>query len=218
MPTNNSSNNSYTNNADGFSLAGGTTPRTLSLTAGNVTLSAGGSNTYTMPSATDTLVGRASTDTLTNKTLTSPVVNQFGTASGLGAAWSSYTPTWTNLTVGSATQVARYLQIGKLVTVRFSIVLSGSTVGTDVSLSLPVTSATVPGTGNITQIGQWAGFDTSASGINYGMVGWSSTTAAILRILKTDTTYASAGIISSTVPFTWANGDEIAGEFMYEAA
>jgi len=71
MATNNSANNSYTNNADGFSLAGGTTPRTLTLTAGNVTLSSGGSNTYTMPSATDTLVGRASTDTLTNKTITS---------------------------------------------------------------------------------------------------------------------------------------------------
>ena len=58
-----------TPNADGYSIAGGTTSRTLTLTAGNVTLSAGGSNTYTMPSATDTLVGRASTDTLTNKSI-----------------------------------------------------------------------------------------------------------------------------------------------------
>jgi len=71
MATNNSANNSYTNNADGFSLAGGTTPRTLTLTAGNVTLSSGGSNTYTMPAATGTLVSRDSTDTLTNKDLTS---------------------------------------------------------------------------------------------------------------------------------------------------
>lgn len=69
MSTNNSINSTYANNADGFSLTGGTTPRTLLLTAGNVSLSAGGSNTYTMPAATDTLVGRASTDTLTNKSI-----------------------------------------------------------------------------------------------------------------------------------------------------
>lgn len=69
MATNNSSNNQYTNNADGFTLGGGTTTRNLTVTGGNVTLTGAGSNTYTMPASTDTLVGRASTDTLTNKTI-----------------------------------------------------------------------------------------------------------------------------------------------------
>lgn len=71
MATNNSQNSQFANNADGYTLGGGTTSRNLTVTGGNVTLTGAGSNTYTMPSATDTLVGRASTDVLTNKDLTS---------------------------------------------------------------------------------------------------------------------------------------------------
>ena len=71
----NSNNQDYSNETDGFILGGGTTKRDLTVTGADITLTGSGTNTYTMPSSTDTLVGRASTDTLTNKTLTSPVVN-----------------------------------------------------------------------------------------------------------------------------------------------
>lgn len=67
MATNNSSNQKYSNNADGFDIAGGTTPRKLTITGGDISATGTGSNVYTFPTSTDTLVGRASTDTLTNK-------------------------------------------------------------------------------------------------------------------------------------------------------
>lgn len=69
MAKNSAVNLDITPNADGYSIAGGTTPRTLTITAGNLTLSSGGANTYTFPAATGTLVSRDSTDTLTNKTI-----------------------------------------------------------------------------------------------------------------------------------------------------
>lgn len=75
MATNNSSNQDYSNESDGFILGGGSTKRDLTVTGANITLTGSGTNTYTFPAATDTLVGRDSTDTLTNKTLTSPVLN-----------------------------------------------------------------------------------------------------------------------------------------------
>jgi hypothetical protein len=56
MATNNSSNNQFTNDSDGFDISGGTTKRKLTVTAGDVTLSGGGSNTYTLPAASGTLI------------------------------------------------------------------------------------------------------------------------------------------------------------------
>lgn len=70
MAKNNSSNQDYTNNSDGWDLSGGTTKRKLTVTGGDISLTGSGSNTYTFPASTDTLVGRTSSDTLTNKILT----------------------------------------------------------------------------------------------------------------------------------------------------
>lgn len=70
-------------NADGFSVAGGTTPRTISVTGGNVSMSASGSNVYTYPSSTATLASLAGTETFTNKRITKRT----------GTATSSATPT-----------------------------------------------------------------------------------------------------------------------------
>ena len=50
MATQNSSNQDYTNNADGFSLSGGNTKRKITVTGGDITLTGGGANTYNFPS------------------------------------------------------------------------------------------------------------------------------------------------------------------------
>ena len=73
--TQNSNNQDFTNNADGFALGGGTTERILTVTGGNATITGAGSAVVTLPTSTSTLATLALTETLTNKTLTSPVIN-----------------------------------------------------------------------------------------------------------------------------------------------
>jgi hypothetical protein len=121
-----------------------TTTATQSVTGKTITL---GGNTVTGTLAqlntaiTDAdIASLATAQTLTNKTLTAPVVDQFGAASGLGAAWTTYAPTWTAASSVSLTVAAgRYMQIGKMVTVQFVMIASGSSAaGTAWQMSLPV--------------------------------------------------------------------------------
>lgn len=218
MSTNNSINSGFDNNSDGFDIYGGTTPRKLTVTAGDLTLSSGGANTYTFPASTDTLVGRASTDTLTNKTITSPVINQFGTASGLGAAWDTWTPSWTNLTVGNATVVAKYKQVGKVVIGRVAITLgSTSSVSGQIQFTLPVTSTALDIGGDLEPFGVCQ-FYNNAANVVQGYMLWHSTTLAATYVLNVSGTYSGQATTSSTVPFTWATSFTFAGSFQYEAA
>lgn len=57
MPKRNSSNQTYTNNADGYTLGGGTTERDLTVTGADITITGSGANVHTFPSATCTLLG-----------------------------------------------------------------------------------------------------------------------------------------------------------------
>jgi len=200
MAKNSAVNLDITPNADGYSIAGGTTPRTLTLTAGNVTLSAGGANTYTMPAATDTLVGRASTDTLTNKTLTTPVVDQFNSASGVGAAWISSTPT---ITAGSGTFTsvscqAYYQQFGKMVIYNGLIsITTNGTAASGIYVPLPVTAARITS-------GPLHGREINATG--RGVTGVMDTTTRCYMTFSSDNSYPGA------------NGRAISFSVMYEAA
>ena len=65
--TQNSNNQKFTNNADGFDLAGGTTARKITLSGADVDIVGSGTAVITFPSVTSTLFGKDTTDTLTNK-------------------------------------------------------------------------------------------------------------------------------------------------------
>lgn len=135
--------------------------------------------------------------------------------------YTTYTPTWTNLTVGDGTVSARYCQVNSLVHVTGYLIFGSTTAITaaGVNISLPVNAG-----GTFLAIAgapasSFVYFDTSTGAYYYG-TGQSliSATQIILRVYRADTTYVQHHSLSSTLPMTWATGDRILWNFMYEAA
>lgn len=138
----------------------------------------------------------------------------WATVAQLGA-WSSWSPTWTNVTVGSGTVVARYVQIGK--TVHFYLKFTfgaGSAMG-DAIFTLPATaSATIPLTASI---GQIQILDSGTANF-FGTAWLHSTTEARAFVNTAGSTYVQPAAFSTTVPMTWATNDFFIVTGAYEAA
>jgi hypothetical protein len=135
-----------------------------------------------------------------------------GSLAGWGGAWTAYSPTFTNVTLGTgSTLTARYIQIGKLVHVMVQLVLgtSGADVTGTVSMSLPVTArATTP-----VLVGSGLAIDDSAGTTGH---------RAIFSQLNTTTTVQfviySGGVVGASIPFDWTNQDQFRVSLTYEAA
>ena len=129
--------------------------------------------------------------------------------------WTSYTPTFTNLTVGNGTIDAKYLRIdNKLVFVRFAFTFgSTSSIGGSVWLTLPSGSTAT----QFVPVVAWFNDTGTASytGVAYTSV---SDTNIYLGAVKTDATYTTVANLSSTIPHTWANTDTIRFLMIYEEA
>ena len=61
----------------------------------------------------------------------------------VSGAWSSWTPTWANMTIGNATVVGRFKQVGKTVVWSLSVTIGSTTsfTSTGGTFTLPVTAA-----------------------------------------------------------------------------
>lgn len=133
-------------------------------------------------------------------------------------AWSSWTPTWANLTVGNGTLTAKYCQVGKLVICRLHFIFGTTSVmGSAATFTFPVTSASYPGTSGAPTIGSANYLDVGVQGYP-GHIVWATTTTAYLGMINAGSTYVKGEVSSSTVPFTWGTSDEIHASFTYEAA
>lgn len=147
------------------------------------------------------LVGTTDAQVVTNKDLTT------GNTFPFSAAWTPYTPTWTNLTVGNGTNNSAYLQIGKIVIVRVKFTLgSTSAVTGQVQASLPVNSVV----GHAGMFGALY-FDTSATTRNSGFAIMTNNNVLTFRT-NSDT------VTGATAPFTWATGDTLGTTGIYEVA
>lgn len=133
----------------------------------------------------------------------------------IGDAWTAYTPTWsaatTNPVIGNGTIVGRYMQAGKYTTFRVVITMgSTTTYGTgQYSVSLPFAAH---GTG--LQIVDALYFEGGTRFAKARIVG-GATTANLYA--PATTAGAIDRLVTSTVPFTWANTNVLVVAGTYEA-
>jgi hypothetical protein len=140
-----------------------------------------------------------------------------------GLAWQTFSPTWTNLSVGNGTVIARYAQIGK--TTFFTIALlfgSTTSISGSVSASLPVNAASIY-TFGATKEGANIGtvsFLDAGNQIFYGyfQIRSNDLTKADPMALVASGTYVSFANMQGTIPIALGNGDAVYITGSYEAA
>lgn len=123
------------------------------------------------------------------------------------AAWTPYTPTNTNITVGNGAQVAKYTRVGRLVTVSYDLLWGSTTAFTgNIRIGVPVAAAAT---------GVWTAsavlLDASVNDFPGGVYLMGGGTQVF--VVK-----AAGGGITSTVPFTWVTTDRLSFSITYEAA
>lgn len=123
--------------------------------------------------------------------------------------WQSYTPTWTNLTVGNGTVVTKYFRVGSMVTYTGKITIGSTTsIAGFVSVTLPVTA----------QDGFMNGSARYSDDGTRAYVGAVSILAGGTSIGFTHSESGGFGAWNATNPFTIAAGDLISWNITYEAA
>lgn len=130
-------------------------------------------------------------------------------------AWEAWTPTWTNLTVGSGTVVARFTRIGR--TIHFYLLFtfgSGSAMG-DARFTLPV-AANAAWTA-LSPLGRTHILDAGTADF-FGQSWLHDADECRVFVDAASSTYVQPTALSSTVPMTWATGDMLWVTGTYEAA
>lgn len=194
----------------------------------------GGTNWYDSVSATiSTIWGKfhsSSGHAHTGASNDGPTIGSSGIAAGaitnsklatsageIGAAWQSWTPSFTNFTLGNGTVTAKYKQIGKLIHFYINVTLgSTSSMGAAPKFTLPVTiSSDYRSTGpRLTNA-----LITDNGTADYGAVGLMGSDSKMeVAVLNASGTYITHTQVNSTTPMTWVSGDYFQVEGTYEAA
>lgn len=190
-----------------YDLANGAIPKTLTTTTGDII--------YASSANTPARLGIGTSG---------QVLTVSGGVPAWGAAvpsysWTSYTPTWTNLTVGNGTVYAKYFKVDKAITVYVKL-----TFGSTTSISGAVVQFTVPEATTTdwqyAPIFLWQAGDYGSNSYAGNAYFEGSNTKVGLYIWKANATYISTSVdaITSTVPHTWATNDTITATFTYEVA
>jgi len=129
--------------------------------------------------------------------------------------YTTFTPTWYQLTVGNGTNVGRYLRIGN-----FVHVVTSFTFGSTSSVSGPIFGY-YPLNASSNMSGHFFGTaylqDVGVQNY-YGQIGYNAADNFTLLANVASGTYATVTNAGATVPFTWGTGDKIVINYVYEVA
>lgn len=137
-------------------------------------------------------------------------------ATAVTAAWTTWSPTLTNLTQGSGTVIAKYRRLGKTVNFSFRFIYgAGSAVGTEPAFTLPATPAAgyVSALFDDIPIGYGRILDSGTTLRPAEVFVFSGSTATIRYVEPTNNNMVA---INSTTPWTWAAGDSLVVSGTYE--
>jgi hypothetical protein len=139
-----------------------------------------------------------------------------GETTGLkyAGAWTTWTPSYTDMTVGNATVTARYSQIAKVVFFDFKIIWGSTTsiTGGNPTFSLPKASVSPVFffDGNI--------FDSGVQNYSGGGQVVGGTSLVYMKVYNVAGAYPVPGAIGTTTPMTWTTNDEYQLHGFYEVA
>lgn len=139
-----------------------------------------------------------------------------------GTAWATWSPTWTNITLGNGVVTAKYTQVGKTVKFKLKLVWGTTTSQTavDPQFTLPTTSTTDGQ--NYLPVGIAGANDTSASTNYMFTLGYFGSTKVVFNYAAYNGAAGglagtTIGGVTATVPATWATGDTWWAQGEYEA-
>lgn len=164
-------------------------------------------------------------DAVTNAELADASVfpEQLVAGTGTSWPWQSWTPTLSGLFDNAKwTKTCAFRQIGATIEYRLKLVANAATpmsgAGNPI-FTLPITSVDyAPNTDSAFTIGTGGCTDDSANIAVFTTADWASTTTAKLKIHGSGGAYVGVDPVTSSLPFTWASGDEITISGKYEAA
>jgi hypothetical protein len=140
--------------------------------------------------------------------------NEWSALDNIDSAWTSFTPSWSNLVVGNGTNVGYYKKIGKLVVAHVSLTFGNSTsISAGATLVLPLTISSNYTTAS-SHIGEGYIVDASAS-TPYSL---KIRQSGILIGLGVTGTYVTEYGITNTAPITFTTSDRLEISLTYESA
>lgn len=123
-------------------------------------------------------------------------------------AWTAYTPTNTNVTVGNGLQSARFTRMGRTIFWEYQLIWGTTTAfGGTVEIGLPA-AAYQSSTGITGSV-----FCQDATGNTF--IGLATTVSASVVQLRLNNT---PNVVNATVPFTWTTSDALVVGGSYEGA